>query len=255
MISRAGALTSATLLAALGLAACDGAAAPACATRGAIVNGSSDVPAALGAAAASVVGIRLASRLGDQVFEETCSGAWVDARHVVTAAHCSDGDATFELRLLAGPAAPPIDDCGGAVAGEATLPGAAMHVHPAADVAVIDVLAAADGGVLATETPVCDALPAVGARAFVAGFGLTEAGVLGERRYLETFVTRVADDAIDVQSPVEAGACVGDSGGPLFIEQAGAWCVAGSLSAGSASCRGRDRYVPLSALRDWITAS
>lgn len=216
-----------------------------CSEMRALVNGDSQPPPELGGAASSVVGLRVRRQVGGESLEQVCSGVRIDDHHVLTAAHCFKSDHA-EVALSMGHVLPETDDCAPLVAQDRT-DSVSPRLHPQRDIAVVTTHAS-----LGVATPVCAAPPQPGIRGIVAGYGLDENARLGTRRFLFTRVVSVSDDAIEVRATTEAGACVGDSGGPLFVEQDGAWCVVGILSTGSASCRASDRYVPLLPLSDWL---
>lgn len=94
--------------------------------------------------------------------------------------------------------------------------------------------------------------PEMGSRLILAGFGITEQHITGELRALEATVLAVSDDRLTVQG-IGGGACVGDSGGPLFSAD-GSLTLFGVLSTGSASCLGKDYYVNVLAASDWVEA-
>ena len=83
----------------------------------------------------------------------------------------------------------------------------------------------------------------VGDAVELAGFGLTEDGSSGQRRFVEETVVSADRSWLTVEGVGASGACSGDSGGPLLARGPdGAIFVFGALSNGSASCDGRDRY-------------
>jgi hypothetical protein len=60
-------------------------------------------------------------------------------------------------------------------------------------------------------------------------------------------------DSIVVDGHGRAGACIGDSGGPLLVRDAdGRLAVGGVLSRGQASCTGKDSYLRGEVIRDWV---
>ena len=76
---------------------------------------------------------------------------------------------------------------------------------------------------------------------------------LGRRTFLVERVAQVADDHVLVSADGLAGACFGDSGGPLLVRgDDGRVRTLGLLSQGSSDCRGTDRYLRVDALADWL---
>jgi hypothetical protein len=220
------------------LASCAGGDAPTvCLARGAIVDGTAAPPAALGAASGSVVALRVRHHEGGHVVDESCTGVRVDARHVVTAAHCFSADPALTVALSSSA------DCA------PELGAAAVRVHPTRDVALVTTAPSTD-----VATSACAEAPELDAPAIAAGYGLDERGAVGTLHFLDTSVVQVDAEMIGARAAGPAGTCVGDSGGPLFVERAGAWCVAGTVSTGSADCRGLTRYEALAPLAAWLAA-
>ena len=95
-----------------------------------------------------------------------------------------------------------------------------------------------------------------GVELLLAGFGEDEAGAAGVRRYVPEPVVEEDSSWLVVDGGASHGACAKDSGGPLLsvVEGAGA-SVVGLLSAGSATCRGKDRYLRASSLTGWLDAT
>jgi len=214
-----------------------------CPRASAIVNGVDQVPPELGSAAAGVVALLLRRQVTAEIVKDSlCTGVRIEGGHVVTAGHCMAEEPEPTLHVEGGATAP-APACAFAQTEELWQP----RVHPILDVAVLDGVQPVDAAV-----PICSSPPSVGARAFVAGYGLDETGSAGRRRFLETRIVTATEEAIEAQSDASAGPCVGDSGAPLFVESPAGWCVAGALSNGSSDCRGRDQYVALSPLGAWI---
>lgn len=95
-------------------------------------------------------------------------------------------------------------------------------------------------------------------RLVLAGYGETELYLRGELRFVVEELAEVSAQELVVDGKGRSGACGGDSGGPLLSRDLGAQgrvAVAGILSQGDASCRGRDRYVRVDAFEDWLATS
>lgn len=91
----------------------------------------------------------------------------------------------------------------------------------------------------------------IGQEAAIAGFGTTETSERGTLRAIEVDVLSVEPQWVTIQAR-GGGACTGDSGGPLYTWIDGELTLHGVLSRGSATCYGKDEYVPVLAANDWI---
>jgi hypothetical protein len=232
------------------LAACapDPGEADACPRVGAIVAGTTDPPPGLGPAAYSVLAIRVQDDRGHDL--QHCTGVRLDDRRILTAAHCFESDGPVSIRLQDGAAIEPASDCTADPSSDPSSDAAqvmSVHVHPTRDVALLVTSPSPQPSVT-----ICAVPPQAGDAAIAAGFGLDENAQIGTRRYLSVAVAATSDEALDARASSAAGTCVGDSGGPLFIPGDGTACLAGTLTTGSADCRGLERYVPSAALVDWL---
>jgi hypothetical protein len=240
------------VLSLLALAACAPApgAAEICPRATAIVDGVTEAPPGLGPAALSVLAVQVLD--GEGVVLESCTGVRLDEHRILTAAHCFESDQPAAVRLQDGPAIDPSFECPGHQSTDEGTEGVrvlSVHLHPARDVALL-VTSPSDQPAVA----ICSLAPRAGDAAVAAGFGLDESGRLGGRRYLSVAVAAISDEAIDARAARAAGTCLGDSGGPLLIPSGETACLAGTLTTGSADCRGLERYVPSAMLADWLAA-
>jgi hypothetical protein len=87
---------------------------------------------------------------------------------------------------------------------------------------------------------------------FVAGYGLDEAASPGIRRFARATLEEEAGGFAYVHVQGRGGACFGDSGGPLLLDQGGVATVAGVLNIGSGDCLGSDRYQLLAPASEWL---
>jgi hypothetical protein len=227
------------------LAACGCSAAPAfCAatTTSPLINGG-DVPGLpLSSGAQAAIGA-LRTSAGELV----CTGTYLGDRWVVTARHCVDA-ATFEALVFQT----------SRDLTELSVTAAEYYPHPELDVLLLRVPPSAALAAVGMEPialwPASEPRDWTGATVTLAGLGDTADGSDGRRQFLDEPVVASDANTIVVDGGAEHGACTGDSGGPLLVASPPPLAprLIGILSGGSATCRGRDRYVASTAFDAWV---
>jgi secreted trypsin-like serine protease len=193
-----------------------------------------------------------------------CTGTALARDLVLTAAHCVAPTATYRVLTLG--ATPP------------GLPIQNIAVHPrynprdyaggrvTADVALLKLESPLPANVAPTALGMDQAVKP-GDRFVIAGFGATAHGGdtgIGTPRAAALIATgKPGNLQIRLFDPLTRdtrpglGACIGDSGGPAFVENRGAYAVIGVVSwstaaGGEAGCGGLTGVTPLMLYRGWI---
>lgn len=196
--------------------------------------------------------------LDDSPAEHVCTATRLDASTFLTARHCTVGYAPHALELAPAPrteARRTVDCLDSDTEQPEGLAVVRILEHESLDLALAFTAEPDTAKPEPTERDsmhLATSAPAPGDILLLAGFGLTERSELGELRALEATVLDVTADTVTIQG-IGGGACVGDSGGPLFSLD-GTLALYGVLSTGSASCLGRDYYVNLHAAGEWLDA-
>lgn len=171
--------------------------------------------------------------------ETVCTGTMVGEGYVLTAAHCVHQELSQALLFGTSDRANDLE-----------LLVSSYWLHPTLDAMLLALPIARDAfpGWIEPMPVVTDAQRRwTGTRLWLAGFGDDENGVDGVRRYVPEPVVEEDASWLVVDGGTTSGACAKDSGGPLVtVAAGGAASVVGLLSAGSATCRGEDRYLRVS---------
>ena len=195
-----------------------------------------------------------------------CSGALIAPKLVLTAGHCVQPGTDYRVVEYDAGHKPQLKTVRRAVA----HPGFSMQ-------SILAHRASADVALLELDSPTRDGVPAAlgvphlpldaGGGFTIAGIGVTirgdgrSGGVVRTASLIATgkpgtLQIRLVDPATQGTKP-GLGACTGDSGGPLFEQQAAGQVIVGVISwstgaNGSAGCGGMTGTTPLTLYRDWI---
>lgn len=200
----------------------------------------------------------------------SCTGAAVARDLVLTAAHCVAPGADYKLVEFDAARRPVLQDVREVVR-HPQFSAAALAAHRAtADVALVKLAAPLPARFVPAPLSAQPAATQAGGSFLVAGFGVTvrgdgrSGGTLRAARLAATgrpggLQLRLVDPATGGER-AGLGACTGDSGAPVFTEEAGATAIVGvvSWSTGpnnAAGCGGLTGVTPLARYRDWIAAA
>lgn len=198
----------------------------------------------LGAAELSaVVQVAALDPLGTEI--ATCTGTLVARTFVLSAAHCDpEAGAALEVRRV---------DAAGHVSLVASV--ARAERLDELDLLLLEVPAEAFEGVAPFAVASRPPSEAPGDRAQIGGTGYAEGEPVASRLFAVTSVLAVTATSVTVGASGYAGACVGDSGGPLLRRNRdGRPEVFGVLSGGSVTCWAEDDYVRTDVAASWIAS-
>jgi hypothetical protein len=214
-------------------------------TRSAL-NGGVASASYLGLAAAeleAVVQVAALDAFGAEI--GTCTGALVAPAFVLSAAHCDpEAGGTLEVRRV---------DAGGDVSRVVSV--ARSLRWEELDLLLLEVPAEAFAGVAPFAVAQHPPSETPGDRAQIGGTGYAESQPVGARLFAVTSVLAVTETRVTVGASGFAGACAGDSGGPLLRRnREGTPEVFGVLSTGSVTCWAEDDYVRTDVAASWIAS-
>lgn len=174
-----------------------------------------------------------------------CTGTLIGKNHVVTAAHCLKSK-PYKIGF-------------GIKGKDSSFKVVNYKVHPSysswrqtGDIGVVTF----EGTINPSEhVPVAIAEATAGLEVIITGYGVTgepkrDSGTL---RTVETTVGQIKESTKEfVSSRDGKGACFGDSGGPVYIEENGGYKVIGATSRGASCEAGDGIYTDVGKYKDWL---
>ncbi len=203
---------------------------------------------------------------------ELCSGVALEPRIILTAAHCVIGGGSFQVSALDHQMRRRNIRVARIVAHESFLPGHTPSTQPGVDLAVLRLAEPLPAGI---QPVVLGGSVGLGDALMIAGFGLGQEGQRQTARTLRQSILMSAGSyssgnsvvvAVDNQTLGQAsgaGACKGDSGGPIMrggpssTELVGivSWSSGPSNQRARRVCGGFTAITPVSDHRGWINSA
>ncbi len=174
-----------------------------------------------------------------------CSGLVIAPRWVLTAAHCAGGSG----RITVGANPDRVDQ---------VINVRRAITHSSLDLMLLELsedATVAVPGLVPVPVYGGSLTSLVGRTGEAAGYGQTESGSTGARRFSAEPIVDVSSEYISIDGQGRRGVCFGDSGGPLMIREGGQVYVLGALSNGDPSCVGVDNYTRVDMGRSWIESN
>ena len=184
--------------------------------------------------------------------EGHCTATLIGPKTVLTAGHCltkkGPGYIVFPVSVSFS-------------GGLSTHDAASAVVHPnygkyyySADIGIVRLKEVVTG---INPTPLSSAVPKIGDKALLVGFGITATGAWGTsgvKRMAGNTISAMSNDNITFtgSNGTSGNLCSGDSGGPTFVKQGGQDVIIGVHSTGSVPCGHSGNDIRVDLYRAWI---
>ena len=228
----------------------------------------------LGAASRDPNGLRRSVVSIENSIGELCSGAVIAPDLVLTAAHCLTDQASYRVVAVNRAFRPQRFRIVAAAVHPAFVPGTTPRTQPGVDLAIVK-LERPLGQDFVPFDPSLSGLIDAGEGATIAGFGVSSERLKGTARTLRQTnlvslgPVQVANRVLIVVDPQRlaettgAGACRGDSGGPILAAGAGGYRLSGIISWSSgalrtrapSACGGLTAVTPVAEHLGWIASA